>query len=146
MINYVVGFLYSEDWNNVLLIKKNRPKWQEGWWNGPGGHIEEKDDTIYDAITREFKEETGIRIKQSWWNLGPIVECPSCRIYYFYYNSDEIKYYSSNTDEQVMIWIMDDLPRNFISPSSWICRMLTDPYLKKYQKELYLYYSVDESR
>lgn len=39
MNSYVCGFLMSYDMDKVVLIKKNRPDWQKGKWNGVGGKI-----------------------------------------------------------------------------------------------------------
>lgn len=63
---YVVGFCFTSDKSLVRLIRKNRPKWQEGKLNGVGGHIEEGEDPI-SAMVREFKEETGAETQPSDW-------------------------------------------------------------------------------
>lgn len=60
MTNYVVGFLH--DGENVALVKKTKPEWQAGKLNGIGGKIEETDETIQHAMTREFKEEAGLQL------------------------------------------------------------------------------------
>lgn len=65
--NYVVCLLFSEDLSQVCLIEKQRPDWQKGLLNGPGGKIE-PGETILEAATREFKEETGVCIA-SWVQL-----------------------------------------------------------------------------
>jgi len=39
MIEMVVGFLFDNFSENVLLIKKNRPAWQKDRLNGVGGKI-----------------------------------------------------------------------------------------------------------
>ena len=44
--------------DDVLLILKDRPAWQKGRLNLPGGKIEEGE-TPEQAATRELKEETG---------------------------------------------------------------------------------------
>lgn len=143
MTNYIVGFLYSEDWKNVLLIRKNRPSWQKGWWNGLGGKVEDSE-LFESAIIREIFEESGITVFRNELNYGPNVWCPNCTIIYFYSNTDKIYEFKQTTDEELKIFSMNDLPSNFVSPSSWICRMLGDEYLK--YKDFGLYYSVDESR
>lgn len=61
MIEYVVGFLFSPDLEKVVLIRKTHPDWQKGLLNGPGGKVEDGE-TPYDAMVREFKEETGQQI------------------------------------------------------------------------------------
>lgn len=55
---YVAGFLFSEDYEKVVLIRKNRPAWQKGKLNGVGGHVE-PGETPDDAMVREFMEECG---------------------------------------------------------------------------------------
>ncbi len=58
-VDYVLGFYFSTDRKSVVLIKKNRPVDFNGKINGVGGKIE-KDESPYDAMVREFREETGL--------------------------------------------------------------------------------------
>lgn len=62
---YVLGFLFSPDFKNVVLIEKLKPHWQKGKYNGIGGRIEENE-TPLQAMQREFEEETTLDIK--YWN------------------------------------------------------------------------------
>lgn len=57
---YVLGLIFSEDRQSVVLIRKNKPDWQRGKLNGIGGKIEPSDSTPYDAMQRESKEECGV--------------------------------------------------------------------------------------
>ena len=66
-MEYVVCLLFSDDLKQVVLIKKNRPLWQAGLLNGPGGKIE-ADESIDYAARREFLEETGI-VVPTWKHL-----------------------------------------------------------------------------
>jgi len=67
MKRYVVGFLFDGA-GNVVLIKKNRPAWQAGFLNGVGGHME-INESPGTAMSREFKEETGVEIAPDRWRL-----------------------------------------------------------------------------
>lgn len=40
MIEYVAGFLFSEDGEYVALVEKQKPEWQKGKYNAIGGKIE----------------------------------------------------------------------------------------------------------
>ena len=61
---YVVGFMFSPAENAVLLLRKNRPTWQQGKLNGIGGRIE-GDETPEQAMRRECIEEVGLDL-DSW--------------------------------------------------------------------------------
>ncbi len=68
-MDYVLGFLFNKTKQNeddfgtkVALIKKNKPEWQKGKFNGIGGKIE-LGETPIQAMIREFEEEAGIKIE-----------------------------------------------------------------------------------
>jgi len=82
MIKYVVGFAFSEDMKQVIMIQKEHPHWQKGKLNGVGGkadqQVEETQrtrahiETPYEAMVREFEEETGVRFET--WECYAICE------------------------------------------------------------------------
>jgi 8-oxo-dGTP pyrophosphatase MutT (NUDIX family) len=45
---------------SIVMIEKDRPDWQKGKLNLPGGKLEKNEDP-YDCAYREFEEETGIQ-------------------------------------------------------------------------------------
>lgn len=63
---YVVGFMFDTGMENVALIRKQKPAWQEGLLNGIGGKVEDSESSLA-AMTREFREEAGLRIIGSLW-------------------------------------------------------------------------------
>jgi 8-oxo-dGTP diphosphatase len=65
MTNYVLGFLFDSEAQNVLLIEKKKPEWQAGRMNGIGGKIE-SDESPFEAMIREFKEETSWKHPLHW--------------------------------------------------------------------------------
>lgn len=83
MKRYVLGFLFSEDLEQVALLRR-RPKredqqWQRGRLNGIGGGVE-GDEESADAMCREFREEAGVYVdgwKQYAKMVGPdwAVDC-----------------------------------------------------------------------
>jgi len=86
MTEYVLGFAFCKDYagfNRVLLIRKKKPVWQAGKLNGVGGKIELTDLTVYDAMSREFKEETGLDSESTAWKRFAIMEFPEARVHCF---------------------------------------------------------------
>lgn len=65
-LDYVLGFAFSQGLSQVLVINKTAPEWQVGMLNGVGGKIE-KLETPYEAMVREFKEETGRDTSAKEW-------------------------------------------------------------------------------
>lgn len=61
MTHYCLGFLFTADRHSIVLIKKQKPTWQAGKWNGIGGHIE-AGESASDAMRRECWEETGVDV------------------------------------------------------------------------------------
>ena len=60
--HYVVGFLLAQDGNDwCLMVKKKKPSFMKGFWNGIGGTRNE-DETWMAAINREAMEEAGLRV------------------------------------------------------------------------------------
>lgn len=70
MQEYVLGFLFSTDKKRVVLIEKQKPEWQAGALNGVGGKIEDNENP-YQAMVREFKEETGLFI-DNWLQFSTL--------------------------------------------------------------------------
>ena len=117
---YVLGFCFSLQLDQVLLIKKNKPDRQIGLYNGIGGKIN-KNERPTNAMIREFKEETGL--SSSVWIpffklSGPdyVVEC-------FWTHIEYINNYQSPTDEKVELFNVNNLPHNIISNLSFLIPM-----------------------
>jgi len=83
---YVVGLMFTENFEKVLLVCKKSPAWQVDHYNGVGGKVEPDEDP-QEAMVREFKEETGIE----WLAWDRLVT----------FNSDDYKLhiYACQTDE-----------------------------------------------
>lgn len=126
-MNYVCGFMCSWDIQNFLLIRKTHPEWQKGKLNGIGGKIEKKEQVIvqnpddsnpdagywlietpFEAMVREFHEETGIITTRKRWHcfhiedheIEPDNETLNAKVYYFAAFGDEAKfnYIGKNND------------------------------------------------
>lgn len=60
-MKYVVGFIFDEKKENVLLMQKCKPEWQKGLYNGIGGKMEPGERPLK-AMARECLEETDLYI------------------------------------------------------------------------------------
>lgn len=100
MVKYSCGFLFDTQLKNVVLIEKQRPLWQRGFWNGVGGHIEDGE-TAKEAMSREFFEEKSLLVVD--WKQFNILRGNDFEVNFFYSiiehkNFDNIK---TMTDEMV---------------------------------------------
>lgn len=57
-IEYVLAFMFNDDFSKVAMIRKSKPEWQAGLLNGIGGKVEPEEYPRI-AMLREFQEETG---------------------------------------------------------------------------------------
>jgi 8-oxo-dGTP diphosphatase len=103
---YVCGFAFNYDRKKVVLIMKNKPKWQQGFLNGVGGHVNDGEE-IQDAMRREFLEETGVDV---WaWNIFCQYEGKDYTVHFlkaFTAVAGDVK---SITDEIVGVYDIDKL-------------------------------------
>lgn len=136
MIHFVIGIAVSKD--NIVLIRKNRPEWQAGRINFPGGKIEinEKPE---DCIVREFKEETGVEtIVSDWTLLGTIgrnggIAKYQFLAYIYYAESEKFNFAKTVESEEIMV-----IPRS---------QFLTDRELiKDYLPNLLWFYHFSQSQ
>lgn len=111
MSRYVIGFLFSEDFSSVALIRK--PALTMGLFNAPGGRVE-AGESDYSAMVREFREETGV--EHSGWkrfaSVGNDEEEDSDGFYRmtcFYGVSDGVYQAKSVTDEEVKVFYIKNL-------------------------------------
>lgn len=134
--NQVVGFLFSENENDLLLINKNRPQWQQGLKNGIGGKCM-PDETPINAMIREFKEETGLSFLD-WKHFGVLLGS-DYRLYCFAGFSDKVYKANSMTDEEIEIiqaWDLDSYKGKLVRNLHWIipmavsCRQEDSPYYR----------------
>jgi 8-oxo-dGTP diphosphatase len=104
MVEYVVGFAFREDGERVILVRKQRPAWQKGALNGPGGHIEDGEGML-EAMAREFKEEVGIETNPYVWHHKATIDGEGWRVYFLSIKLSHDTFYKAKTvtDERVSI-------------------------------------------
>lgn len=120
---YTAGFLFSPDNTLVALIRKNRPKWQKGHWNGIGGHVE-SGESFPMTQRREFLEETGVYIKD--WQDFAHLDSDTASIRLFRAWSDKIGTVKTITDEEVGVHPVRDLPVNMVDNLNFLIPLALD--------------------
>lgn len=124
MKKYCCGFMFNDDYSEVLLIRKNKPEWQQGKLNGIGGKLEEGE-TYRCAMVREFAEETGVYTEIDAWShvcdLSGDDWCVS-----FWWSTGDLSVAKSMTDEQVCLEKTRNLPSNIIPNLKWLIPLAMD--------------------
>ena len=108
MIRYVVGFAFNRDGSIVTLIRKNRPEWQKGKYNGVGGKVEEGEFDL-EAMVREFKEETGADTYAGDWRWFYEITGHEYVVNFYYTTLDSRTILTSATDEMVAPVVVDKM-------------------------------------
>ena len=105
MTDYVVGFAFSQDGRQVVLLRKNRPDWQAGKLNGVGGKLE-AGETALAAMVREFVEETGVETQEADWREYAMMQLDQGgKVFFFkYFDHLVTEQVQSLTDEEVGVY------------------------------------------
>ena len=100
--HYVLGFMFDPTRERILLIRKNRPRWQAGKLNGIGGKVEPGESPV-SAMVREFTEETGLQTQPSEWSHFAVLEGQDFRVWCFQAASEQMIQARTLTDEEVVL-------------------------------------------
>ena len=123
MTKYVVGFVFNNYEEAVVLMLKARPDWQKGKLNGIGGHVEENESPMK-AMIREWEEETSTNLTEFDWTFFALVIGNEFEVYFFranYIQIDELESYSAG--EEITIVDPNNLPDNVVSNLQWLIPM-----------------------
>jgi 8-oxo-dGTP diphosphatase len=134
---YVLGFLFDDKKELVVLIEKQKPEWQKGFLNGVGGKVEESDSRgpeynrlqrATTAMVREFKEESGVKTKEINWRIFAVMEGNDWVVSCFTYtNSAALSKVITCTNEKIYIIHVTALAHHkVLSNIPWIVPMALD--------------------
>ncbi len=133
---YVLGFLFDSDKNNVALIEKQKPDWQKGYLNGIGGKIEVEDrlyvktsnDAWAVAMSREFEEEAGVATDaKSWRHFATLNGCGWIVYCFTNADSDALEKVETKTNEQVHVVPVEVASElQVLSNLTWLIPMALD--------------------
>jgi 8-oxo-dGTP diphosphatase len=135
MSEWVLGFCFDVSYKYVLLVLKNRPSYLEGKLNGIGGKIE-PDETPYQAMIRETKEEAGLDILN--WEQFARFTVKRGVIYCFAAMDLNIWKYQSMTDEKLRIERLDCMIGKPLPNLNWLLPMAVN-FLNKADECIYFH-------
>lgn len=136
MKKYTVGFIFTPDFSQVLLVHKNRPEWQKGLLNGVGGKIEEGELSV-DCMVREVREETKLETKaEDWYSYCRIENTERFVDFYAAIYSGNISDAQTATDEPVEWVSVSSLPDNVIFNLRWLIPLAIDVLKGKKMKAM----------
>jgi len=118
--DYVVGFVFDDNSENIVLIKKNKPDWQVGFYNGVGGKIESNENPIQ-AMCREFQEEAGVKTFIADWSCMGKLVFPNGRTLHIFRMSHTNIYIEAKTmeSEEIAKFPVSSLPKVILN-LNWI--------------------------
>lgn len=130
--HYVAGFFFNGCRNQVALIRKKRPAWQNGKLNGIGGHVEPNEDAL-GAMVREFEEETGVFVWRSDWKhfcqmVGTNNDGEGFKVD-FYWTVGDVGHLRQRTDEPIELVDVDRihaLRNDTIGNIPWLVALARD--------------------
>jgi len=135
--HYVAGFMFSPDFENVVLIQKEKPDWQKGKYNAVGGKIEDGE-LPNQAMAREFEEETSVQTKPEDWKTLCRIGDKTYVVFFFYTTSENWRDYLTTTDEEVFhVPLMDlhTVRHKIIDNLNWLIPLAIDRH-HKYSGEI----------
>lgn len=131
MTRYVVGFGFTGDMQSVLLVKKNRPVWQDGLRNGLGGKIE-PGETPREAMSREFREECGVSVPLARWRHFATLHGTDFEVHLFATITDEVFHATTTTDESVGLVDVARISTMAVVPNlRWLVPMALDTSIRE---------------
>ena len=127
MIEYVLGFLFNPKMDRVVLIKKEKPDWQRGMWNGIGGKVD-PGETHRHAMIREFEEETGLRVED--WRYFGQMQNDNVRVSLYVALSDALDDVQTMTEEEVRVFTTRHMPATIYN-LRWILPLAKDRFVRE---------------
>ena len=129
MQTYVDGAMFSEDFKKIVLVKKNKPTWQFGKLNFVGGKIEEYEN-CFEAMTREFFEETGLNIHENLWDFKITITSQYWTVYFFRAVGDVTQVKTMESEEIVVVDVAELPKLNTVDNVKWITPLLLDANIR----------------
>ena len=110
MLEVVCGIIYKDD--KVFLARRKKGKDLEGYWEFPGGKIEQHESPKI-ALERELKEELGMTVYVGKYLGENVYKYPTKTIKLIAYNCIFIEASFKLTDHDKYNWVTTDELKNY---------------------------------
>jgi len=128
MKHYCLGFIFDEDNQNVVLIKKARPDWMKGSYNGIGGEHAYGEIPV-EAMRRKVRAEVGVIIHQ-WTHVfslhGKGKDGKPYQVWVFRTNIENFKQIQTMTDEEVKSFPVDEINVPVVNDIRWMIPLMLE--------------------
>ncbi len=129
MQRYVLGIVTTPDCSKVLLIRKVKPDWQKGRWNGIGGKLEDGE-TPHFAMDREWREETQCAVPSRWDLRIRLIHPSRDSMVYFFHgvlaHSELACFKDEGRGEILEIFDVQHLPDDVMDNLRWMIPLFLD--------------------
>ena len=144
MKRWTLGFVFTSDFSQVLLIHKEHPESQKGKWNGLGGKYEDGE-TSSICIAREIEEESGLTIDpRNWRQVGKVHGTEwEMDILTAIYPGDT-KDAKTRTDETVQWFPFDSFPLDMKYNLHWLIPLCVDALKRDEIEQIDIMYTPKE--
>ena len=122
---YVLALLFTPDARRVVLMHKNRPAWQAGRINAPGGKLTSGED-VASAARREVREEAGVDVPEAVWQEFLVWDDPVYRMHIVRAFHDAASRAYTAEDQEIFLAEVDDLPSPVIENLRWLIPLALD--------------------
>jgi 8-oxo-dGTP diphosphatase len=129
---YTLGFVFNQNKDYVILIEKQKPAWQAGYYNGIGGKYNPDDIALINTMIREAKEEIGIITQpDDWTQFAELFGADFLIHCYYLVNDDIFTNAESKESEKIYKIKISDLTYYRIIPNlSWLIPLALDSSVK----------------
>ena len=103
MIKVAVGIVYNSK-QDILIAQRPSDKHLGGFWEFPGGKIEEGE-TTFDALKREFKEEVNLELLTACPLTEIIFQYPDKQVCLDVWKVDTYKGQAQGLENQKILWV-----------------------------------------
>ncbi len=125
-VRATLGFIFSKDLHDVLLIRKQHPEWQAGKINGLGGKCFAEEPATA-CMSREVMEESCLSISADRWTHVTQLLWNEWQVDVFATKYEgSLRDAETMTDEEVEWFSVTELPAQVISNLQWLIPLAID--------------------